>query len=142
VAIHTIDEAWGGLRLAGWRAVPCPPPPNPCPMSPDPARQAVEACFAAGARAGQLWRWRADGLCRALYPPPQPVPPTTTRCTPTPRQAVEACFAARSPEAALHGFYDENVRALAHLTALVRGQLSSLERKVGAMRGAPARMHA
>jgi hypothetical protein len=46
-------------------------------------------------------------------------------------RAVEACFAADDPVAALQGQLETNVAQLAALTALVRGQLSPLERKVG-----------
>ena len=48
-----------------------------------------------------------------------------------PRQAVETHLSAPNPPAVLSHFYEENVEQLASLTALVRGKLSPLERKVG-----------
>lgn len=45
-------------------------------------------------------------------------------------QAVEQCFAAADPLVALQAFYKTGLSQLAELTALVRGELTSLERKV------------
>ena len=45
--------------------------------------------------------------------------------------AVEGCFKEHEPPGALAVFLEQNVVALRELTALVRGQLSALLRKVG-----------
>lgn len=44
---------------------------------------------------------------------------------------METHLSAPNPPALLSHFYEENVEQLASLTALVRGKLSPLERKVG-----------
>lgn len=52
---------------------------------------------------------------------------------------METHLSAPNPPALLSHFYEENVEQLASLTALVRGKLSPLERKVGGGEGIGAR---